>query len=276
MEMYLKDVRSHTGYIRRSLFSNKRKRIFEHIAEKYGQRALKLYLKLGICCFVLDSLERIATKPWPDEITRLCYDWFKRIIDDLSTCSDDCYNYRSRSFGHDILVCILASIPIGGAWTIDIDRVKLRPFVCNGFRQGWQYAVCLAAKSRGLAPFYIIHTSFRVLHMFNEREMNLAYLRIAEMMRQDRLIRGLYRRSWLLDPALDKISPDLAYLRKVPQENGATLFHAGSSRVDVQLATAMSVRRRSLYAKGRYVPTGYAYVWPRKCFLKWAGKLQDN
>ena len=92
MQMYLKDVRSHTGYIRRSLFSKKRKRIFAHIAQTYSEHTLTLYLKLGICCFVLDALERIVTKRWPDEIITACYDWFKRIIEDLSTCSDDCYS----------------------------------------------------------------------------------------------------------------------------------------------------------------------------------------
>jgi hypothetical protein len=32
----------------------------------------------------------------------------------------------------------------------------------------------------------------------------------------------------------------------------------------------MSLVRKKLYSQGKYLPTAYAYVWPRKEFLEWA------
>jgi hypothetical protein len=102
--------------------------------------------------------------------------------------------------------------------------------------------------------------------------MNLVYLRIAELMKLNTRIKGFYRRSWFLDPKLEDISPRLGYLIKVPLQNGAKLFAAGSTKEDLKYALAVSRTRRRLYEEGKYLPTGHAYIWPRKEFLLFAAK----
>jgi hypothetical protein len=102
--------------------------------------------------------------------------------------------------------------------------------------------------------------------------MDLSYLRIAELMKRNPRIRGIYRRSWLLDPKLEEISPNLAYLRQTPQQNGAKLFRCSSTERDIKQSLAISPIRRKLYAEGKYLPTVYAYIWPRRDVLEWANR----
>jgi hypothetical protein len=122
------------------------------------------------------------------------------------------------------------------------------------------------------AGVIIVHTSHRRLGSFNKHEMDLAYLRIAELMKRNPRVKGICRRSWFLDPALENISPQLAYIREVPKKNGARIFKTKTRQIDIDFAIAMSAKRRQLYKKGQYVPRGYVYIWPRKAFLEWASR----
>jgi hypothetical protein len=35
---------------------------------------------------------------------------------------------------------------------------------------------------------------------------------------------------------------------------------------------ALFLERKKLYEEGKYIPTSYAYIWPRRAFLNWAEK----
>jgi hypothetical protein len=125
-------------------------------------------------------------------------------------------------------------------------------------------------KTGGFSPFYKIHTVSRYLNLFRYEEMELAYVRIAELMKRDPSIRAVIHGSWFLDPSLEKVSPNLAFLRKTPQENGAILFRNVTTNNVIKVALSMSAIRRRLYKEGKYQPTSYSYIWPRKALIKWA------
>lgn len=275
VEDYLREVKSRRrfrGYY--PYFSRKRKRIFKEIASDYGLSTLALYHKLALASFIADSLKRLTPENLPDEIAHLYRQWFERVLDDFSTQPDDYYRHDRTSFQIDVGVCSLRVIPVGGAWTVHICRVELGPFTSGGAGQFFGYLRFILFKTRGFSPFCVIQTAPRYLCHFNKEEMDLSYRRIAQLMERDPSIKGLYRRSWLLDPKLEEISPDLAYLRQVPEQNGARLFAGGSRQVDMKLSLAMSSARRRLYAEGKYSPAGYVYIWPRKDLLDWAKKTE--
>ncbi|MEW5900803.1 MAG: hypothetical protein AB1715_05015, partial [Acidobacteriota bacterium] len=119
-------------------------------------------------------------------------------------------------------------------------------------------------------PYYQIHTHDRYLPRFTPEEMQKAYLQIARLLLQNLNIQGLYRISWLLDPQLEKISPHLAHLRKIPEQNGAVFFRLGTFPMDRERAVRMSPLRKKLYEEGLYVPISYAYVWPREKIIQWS------
>jgi hypothetical protein len=202
----------------------------------------------------------------------LYHEWFEWVLEDFSKQPDDYYDYHCRSFVLDVMVCSLRYITIGGAWIAEIRRVGLRPFFGDGVKQFFSYLFFIIFKAHGFSPYVTTHTAVRTLRHFNEHEMNLAYMRIAELMKWNPRIKGFYRRSWFLDPNLEDISPKLGYLRKVPLQNGAKLFAAGSTKRDIKYALMVSRTRRRLYEEGKYLPTGYAYIWPRKEYLLFAAK----
>ena len=266
---YLNTIKSNTGFGKLLYLQRTRKlrRTFEQITSQYGTHALSLYFKLALCCFISDSLERLSQKKLTDEILHLYHEWLERVLEDFSTQPDDYYDPRCKSFALDVMVCSLRSIPVGGAWIVETRRVGLRPFFSGGVKQFFDYLHFIIFKAGGFSPYFTTHTATRNLRHFNEQEMNLTYLRIAELMKMNPRIRGFYRKSWFLDPKLEGISPKLGYLREVPLQNGARLFAAGSTKMDIKYALTVSPTRRRLYAEGKYLPMCYAYIWPRKEFL---------
>jgi len=275
---YLKAAKSNRG-LQRWLYRWRRrklKRALEQVASQYGAHALALYFKLALCAFISDALERLNSMKLTDEIVRLYHEWFQRVLDDFSTQPDDYYDHRCPSFGVDVGICSLRDIPIGGAWILETRRVGLRPFWGGGVRQFFDYLQFVILKGRGFGPYYTTHTAPRYLDRFSEQEMNLCYQRIAELMKLHPNVKGYYRRSWFLDPNLEDISPRLGYLRKVPLQNGAKLFAACSTQTEVNYALAASSTRRRLYEQGKYLPTGYALIWPRREFLAWADRARQS
>ncbi len=272
LEDYLEDVLKNTGYWNRFLYSQKQQQIFNTITTEYGSAAIAIYHKLAFCHFMCYSLKHLDNLNLPDRMLDFIHAWFEGVLKDFSTQPDDYYFHNYPNFHTDVKVCILKSIPIGGAWTVDLGHIGLRPLIYGGFNQALDFIKCLLFTVSGFTPFYIIHTSHRRLGSFNKHEMDLAYLRIAELMKRNPSIKGIYRRSWFLDPALENISPQLAYIREVPQKNGARIFKTKTRKIDIDFAIAMSAKRRQLYKKGQYVPRGYVYIWPRKAFLEWASR----
>ena len=275
---YLNDVTSHLGYGRLSHVIQKRKPkgIFPKMTSEYDLAVVSLYLKFALSCAISNSLELLKEKNLTGDIVRLYHEWFGNILDEFSTQPDDYYHHRCYSYVMDVRVCTLTDIPVGGAWLVEITRVGLHPLISGGPRQCIDYLQFVTVKTGGFTPFCVVHTVPRYLCRFNKEEMDSSYLRIAELMKLYPGVRGVYRRSWFLDPKLEDISPDLVYLRQVPQHNGAKVFNAGTKKRDVKYALAMSPVRKRLYAQGKYQPTGYAYVCPRKEFLAWAERKRGS
>jgi hypothetical protein len=104
--------------------------------------------------------------------------------------------------------------------------------------------------------------------------MNLGYKEIGELMKYQPKIKGIFRRSWFLDPNLEQVTPALGYLRTIPQNNGAILFQSGATHHEITESLAFSPHRRKLYKEGKYIPAAYAYIWPRKEFFGWLSQSQ--
>lgn len=275
---YLNDIKSskRCGKLLNLRRTRSRKRKFEKIASQYGERAAQLYLKVALCCIISDSLEHLSQENIPGEIVDIYHLYFEAVLKDLSTRADEYYDHRSIVLLTDIKICSLRDVPVGGAWMIETRRVNFRPLVGGGIKQFWDYLAFVIFKCGGLAPYYTHHTVPRYIRRFSEKEMNLAYLRIAKLMKLNRNIKGLHTRSWFFDPQLEHISPHLAYLRQSPLQNGAKLFASGATKLDIKLALLISPKRWQLHKQGKYTPTTYTLIWPREEFLRWADKTDGH
>lgn len=258
-----------------NLYTRRRRNRFRGLVSSYDSAILYRYNKLVLAFLIRDALELLPNINLPGEIVDLYHQWFASVLNDFDKRPDDYYNLENTMFNHDVLICCLCSIPVGGAWFVQKARIGFGLFIGAHPRQLLKYLSFVILKMGGFSPFYIIHTAIRYLHLFRPEEMNLAYIRIAGLMKQDTSIRGVSRISWFLDPNIEKISPHLAFLRTLPQGNGARLFPAMTTGPATRDALLKSSTRRKLYKEGKYHPTRYAYIWPRKALIKWAEEHKE-
>jgi hypothetical protein len=267
---YLKDVKTHPGFARHSFVNPLRIRVFRRIVEVCDQDTLACLNRMALATLLLEGYRQLPQRFLPGAVSELCLKWFARLLEDLSRQPDSYYSLESRSFIFDLSVSTLNSIPVGGPWIVHISRVGLLPLISRPPFQCFQYVIFLLREIGGVRPICVIHTHERYLLGFTAKEMKLAFARIALMMKGDPGLRGVYRKSWFLDPAIGQISPHLAFLREFPMQHGARFFPCPTRPVDIQDALKLSPPRQRLYREGKYRPTVYAYVWPRTAFLRWA------
>ena len=240
------------------------------ILHKYNRQTLALYQKLSLLMLMKQSLKTLDIKGPPASIVNLCLDWFERVMADLSTKADDYYHHKSEPFIDDLCCCSLRTIPIGGAWMIETSAVKKKLLMTGGLRQFLDFVVFIVFRAGGFKPFYRIHTLKRYSGGFSAEDRVKCYLRITELLKQYAEIKGVYVMGWFYDPRLVQVSPSLAFLREVPARNGAKLFRFGTTEHTIRFATAWSPERKKLYEEGKYTPTEYALIWPKKEMLDWA------
>ena len=106
----------------------------------------------------------------------------------------------------------------------------------------------------GRGPLFRMHLDSRHVEELNLLGRNQCFARIAELLEAMPGVRGLVGTSWFYDPQLERISPHLHYLRKVPMDGGAFLRIDGPGEIHTQRATARSETRRRLYEEGKYSP----------------------
>jgi hypothetical protein len=177
----------------------------------------------------------------------------------------------------DLGVCSLRLIP-AGSQKLDITGFSRRFAFKKGVIQLFDYTMFNMFKIKGNIPFYQMHTDIHdrdLLAELNPKGAILLFLRIAELLKKDSKIKGIFGSSWMNDPQLETISPSIFSGSKIVLENGGRLYYNGSTPQTISGATFASPKRTRLYKEGHYMPANYMQIWARQDLLKWASK-QDK
>lgn len=179
---------------------------------------------------------------------------------------------RASYFDRDLRMASGLSVP-AGAQILDL-RVWAPPTLYRnqGLKENLRCLSFVKLQLGGLGPLVRIHTDSRNLVDFNEEGWNACYGRIAQLMQSKPDIRGMIGTSWFYDPQLQEVSPKLAYLARVPLDNGAFLRIDGPGEIHTQRATERSPTRKRLYEEGKYKPVCATLIWPRKPLIEFARK----
>jgi hypothetical protein len=272
LEKYIRSIELREPYQNYNQLNQNVSRLFRNIELLYGNQASTLYHKLGLVTFIDKFVKDKNKLNLPYNVINLYERWFKRTLEDFSQQANSFYNHNNDLFLKDLGVCSQRLIPVGGSWVVEISGIGRRFLFTGGLRQfidGTNFALL---KMRGFKPFYQIHTDIRYTKYFNEENRRNCYLTIAELLKLNRKIKGMFAGSWLYDPQLEEVSPRLAYLRRKPLQNGAKTYRLGTNEADITLATAKSPTRRRLFREGKYIPTAYLIIWPRRELLQWSEK----
>lgn len=241
------------------------------LSRDFGEEGFDAFQRLTMVRLMERFDIRATGKHYTDSI-RQCFTLsLTRITRSIENPAFEEYRSVNDILLKDLAICGQKLFP-AGAQVVETDSGFSRSFIFRGgLHQALRFLRVLLAT--GNKHFYQIHTHLSELEEFNPEGWDRCYVRLAEMLELNPDIKGVYGGSWFYDPALEKISPRLVYLRERPQQNGATLLYSGVDLAGGALAKSQS--RQNLYKQGKYVPKSYGLVWPRKPLMSWAHRFRD-
>ncbi|WP_143467509.1 hypothetical protein [Leptolyngbya ohadii] len=253
------------------------------IQSNYGQEAVALYQRLALAVLIQRSVRLLPKANYPEEVIwfyKRHFSWvFENLIaqtsKDVSYQNIDYYDYSNDLFLKDLGICSLRVFPVG-AQVVELLGISRRFILNQGLSQFLQSSFFYLTKMGSNSPFYHVHLDPRWLSEFNQGGWHRFFKIMAEMLRRNPEVKGVFGSSWFYDPHLETISPGLLYLRKIPELGGAKTFKWGNSPMDVENATCKSARRKQLYEQGKYVPTSYIFIWSRQDLIQWAANAPQS
>lgn len=228
---------------------------------------IKRKIMIALCINLIKSLKKLylpksVMELYPEnfEILKNCY-----IKNQIREC-----NIKNDFYCKDIRFVLGISIPCGAQ---DVDKIAKFSFlscILSSLRSKRFYPMLWYLNHGAYGKWFRIHTDTRNLKDFNEDGWDRCYLRIVELLKRRKSIKGMVGTAWFYDPQIVKISPRLAYLQKNPIERGAFSFKHGISKIDIERATSKSKTRKRLYKEKKYIPVSYSILWHRKDMIEWA------
>lgn len=251
------------------------RRVCDDIERRYGQAILELYHRLLLVWLIGRSATRIADTAMSSRGRELTERFQRDILNQASSPRPGYYLHSNDQFSKDLGVCRLRLLPCGPELLDTYAGVRRSMLLRGGLFQFARGAL-LFGRARGFKPFYDLHFDRRLLGEFNEAGYDHCYFRVSELLERNPEIKGLSCSSWWYDPQVESISPELAFLRRRPADNGAMFFYFGTSQQVIEAATKFSPKRRALYDEGSYRPANYIIVWLRRDLLDWARRASNS
>lgn len=236
----------------------------EHNREKISFGLLSRVIMLEL---ILNFENRTQHINYTDNIIKCFEATFTRILNSIEDLTYAAYNSVNDIFLKDLALCRQQVFPAGGL-VVEPRSGFSRSLMFRGGLGQFMKFISFLFEIGGNWPLFQTHMHLSELGYFNPEGRKNGYLRIAEMLSINPEIKGMFAGSWYFDPALETVSPRLAYLRKQPQDNGARIFYSGVDEVGGALSKSST--RQRLYKEGKYMPKSYVLIWPRKKMIEWA------
>ncbi len=242
--------------------------LWKRIIDEHGKEQLEILNRATMLELMERFLIRNRGENYPSCVRGQYYLNFSRILDEVSDFDFGNYDNDSDIFHKDFALCRENIFPIGPGVVERNCGFSRSVLFSNGVRQFLDVAHFLIFVGPGNSRYFQIHTHLRMVQDFNPDGWEHAYRCLAEMLKYHPETKGVFRASWFCDPALEEVSPNLAYIRKMPQDNGADVFYIGPDKTGGPFARSQT--RRRLFEEGKYLPKTYILIWPRKSLISWS------
>lgn len=217
--------------------------------------------------FALDLPATVTGLDLPTRVVALYPDLTERLA---RTIPDESTGYTVDGHARDVAHVTGLFLP-APAQDLDLrGRLDPRMVLSAAVRQGRLMLIAQWVRHRLDRPFIELHTDSRHLAHFNTEGRKATFRCAAEILKRRPDLGGALGASWYYDPAVARISPRLAFLQTLPLSAGAFLIRNAQGEIHTRRATLTSPTRRRLHQEGKYLPTCYTLVWPRKALLSWA------
>jgi hypothetical protein len=243
------------------------------LERRHGPHARSTVLRDVLSQLAAESRPRIDALPYPPKVLAFIRREFERIDNVQAKGEADYFGLSEHRLRCDYRIVCFSRIPVGSQH-IEISGVPRSLFLRGGVRQALAFLRMLY-QAGSTAPFYQSHMSHEITRFnFAKRSGPAArdefFYDVAECLERNVEIRGVFGSSWLYDPRLDQVTPQLSFYRQNAIEKGAILFRYGATAGASTKALSQSPTRQRLWQSGKYIPTTYAVVLPRKTLLAWA------
>jgi len=246
---------------------NEVRRICGVLLERGGRPLLDTYHRAVLLTFI-ERRDQFSSR-LPSSIRVVQNREFNRIVRETEVNGEGYYDLSRDSFLKDLALSAQRLIPAGAQLFERWSAVPRSILFCGGLKQSVQSFRLFILRHRSFGSLLQLHTSEKNLEEFTPEGRNRVYGRVSDYLELNPDVRGMFGMSWLFDPVLESISPRLCYLRQIPIGGGAAVFRMGPADAATRDATAKSETRRRLHETGRYVPTNYILIWPRRALIAW-------
>ncbi len=240
------------------------------LAHRYGTHMLETYHRLLLATLIGQYEERVRLRRLTPAVHRLARDAHRQIVRHLASSRPGYFLHENDLFAKDLAVCRGKLLPCGAELIDPFAGLPRRIVVSGGILQALRAGHHLIARCGGFKSWYESHWDRRRIGLFSRGFYDECYLNIADLLALSPETRGMFGASWWYDPEVERISPELGFLRSVPEANGARVFRVGVDASSTRDALRLAPARRTLYESGAYVPTVYMMVWGRENMLRWA------
>ena len=243
------------------------------IEETYGSNAATDYNRLILLALIEDYEARFVKRCLPEKFHYLIADFLSLVIRDVEVAKPAHFSFHHDRYLKNLAVCRQKMIPCGPVLLdIAFGALARRFLLLRPFSQVPSRLLFVLFKLHTTKQLFEIHMDVRLVGRFSPKGFANAYFYISQLMVLFPHIRGvMLSGSWFFDPAIERISPELAYLRKMPQSNGALLIPTGDADATVvKDATRFSPIRSKLYKMKQYKPQCFMLIWPREALNTWS------
>ncbi len=221
--------------------------------------------RFALTITALGSLSRLEREPVAPRVKQLAAETFVRWTNPATVI--DAPRHRFVAYAK------LASLRRLPAGLFDWERSGLPRSWLPRIRPGRQLARILALVARrwrGFGPAFYGHlTVCRKVHAILPRDTYRAYYLMAASMALQPAVKGYMTAAWFHSPDTFSVTPHLAWMNHIFQENGALLATAGPDDPSAG-GLRRSPERQRAFEDGSFKPTLGLVIWPREEMLAWA------
>lgn len=241
--------------------------VFGTSADDEGAGEMRRALVALLC---LDLPRRITSYNLPPAVHDAYRLWLDRLAGALVSGAG---GYDAHHWARDIRLATGLSVPCTRTHLIDLTSPVTFASALAHVRGGHGYSAPLRwTMAKGWGEWLRIQPDDRDTADFTPDGWADAWLASAGLLERYPGLVGATASGWFLDPALEKVSPNLSYVRETAERAGAFLIYEGPSEEASRQAAVASGTRRALIESRRYTPRAWRVVWPRRALLAWAAQ----
>lgn len=244
----------------------------DQIASEHGSDALEDFHRLVLATLVSSHVDRLGLMSLHEEHRLELLAFFDIVLREINAGKRNYFLHGKDRFAKSLAVCRLKMLPCGPILAdIKFGSIPRRYLLSGSIAAIAGRLRFLFFKAGSIKNYLDLHMEFRLMRKLSPEGMQQAYKLLAKLLEADENKKGiLVSGAWLFDPALENISPELSYLRQLPQDNGAIFIPTDIATSSVQDALRLSPHRKALHDAGEYNPRSYILVWRRADVIQWA------